>query len=355
MIWDAHGRMIREEDWGPNTPPNKLTVTEFRYDRWGNTIEERHLDANDQPIGTRSERCATETWRFSDRQELVEEGCQDASGAPAPFLANGAAQIIYTYGRPGEESKERYYDARGRPFVTQIGSAGVNYKRDLLGREIETMYVDGRGNQVLTQLGFARVTSTYDQRGDLVEQAYFLANDAPISPVAKVVSEFDVLRRKVTDRYLGPGVSPACWADVASTSRSTTTTSTAMSGRYATSMRKGARRRASPRLSMPGDSSAAAGWRTTIPRGSSQDTESASMICHLRVRRARRPFLRRCRWWMLRGETPPPCKAWARALAPSHALRRPWGEGACRRAQTSREANARTLPAGSRMMISRVP
>jgi hypothetical protein len=214
--WDVQGRRIREEYWGPSEPPRKLAATGFRFDRWGNEIEERHLDANDRPTSPSSNRCATRTWRYSDRQELVGEGCQDSGDAPAPFLENGAATIAYFYDRPGERIKERYYDTRDSAFVTAAGFAGVNYKRDPQGREIETVYVDGRGNQVLTAQGYARitsryarVTSRYDESGDLVEAAYFQANDAPTLPVAKVVSEFDVLRRKVTERYFGPGGRPA--------------------------------------------------------------------------------------------------------------------------------------------------
>lgn len=209
FTWDNHGRPTRNEIWGPEEPPHKIGATERRYDRWGNKIEERHLDANEAPVVTAWERCATRKWRFSDRRELLDEACFGHKGMLSPSLENGAARILYSYGQPGEKIAETYYDDQGRPFTTAHGYVGIQYKHDLLGRETEVRYVDAHGNQVLMDLDYARVGKSYNARGDLIERAYFLPNDNPTVPVAKIESEFDLLRRKVRDRFLGPGGQPA--------------------------------------------------------------------------------------------------------------------------------------------------
>lgn len=207
--WDSHGRQTRYEMWGPEESPQKIGAMEFGYDRWGNTIEIRHLDANEAPLVTAREPCATRKWHFSDRRELLDEACFGRKGTLSPFLRYDAAHIMYSYGRPGEKATETFYNELDLPFRTIRRFAGIKYKHDLLGRETDVSYVDEHGNQVPTDEGYARVTKSYNARGDLVERAYFLANDNPTVPVAKIESEFDPLRRKVTDWFLGPGANPA--------------------------------------------------------------------------------------------------------------------------------------------------
>ncbi len=209
ITWDSHGRQTRYEMWNLETPPHKVGAIEYRYDRWGNLVEERHLDADEQPRVTRNQRCPILQRRFSDRQELLEVSCPGPGGTLLRALGNGAARVVYSYGRPGERIREAYYDERGRPFTTKDHFAGIKYKMDLLGRVSERTYLDARGNQVFTAYGFARAVYSYDARGNQIEAAFFLANDSPTVPVAKEESEFDALGRKVLDRYLGPGGKPA--------------------------------------------------------------------------------------------------------------------------------------------------
>jgi hypothetical protein len=207
--WDQHGHKTRIEDWGPGDPRNKLRTVEYRHDSWGNPVEERHLDPDGQPMVTSDQRCATLAWRYSDRQELLEQTCLGVHGAPVPGMTNGEASVQYTYDQPGERVQLMYYDEQGHPFITAQGYAGMKFKHDSLGREIEVTYLDTYGNQVDTTLGQARRTLTYDARGDLVERAYFQANDSPTVPVAKVQTEYNALRRQIKERYLGPGGKPA--------------------------------------------------------------------------------------------------------------------------------------------------
>lgn len=209
ITWDSHGRQTRYEMWSLEKPPHRVGAIEYRYDRWGNLVEERNLDADEQPRVTRNQRCPIKRWRFSDRQELVEVSCLGPRGTLLSALDNGAARIVLGYGRPGEKLKEAYYDERDRPFTTKDRFASIKYKVDPLGRVVEKTYVDARGNQVLTAGGYARAVYSYDTRGDEIEGAYFLANDTPTVPVAKEESEFDALGREVLDRYLGPGGKPA--------------------------------------------------------------------------------------------------------------------------------------------------
>src|SRR5262249_36070982 len=137
------------------------------------------------------------------------EACLDPERMMSPHLSNGAARVVYDYERPGEKIAETYYDEHVQPFMTKEGYAGIRYKSDALGRVVETTFVDTRANQTPTRLGYARVVASYDPRGDLVERSYFLANDSPMAPVAKAKSEFNLLRRKIKDWFLGPGGRPA--------------------------------------------------------------------------------------------------------------------------------------------------
>jgi hypothetical protein len=206
---DSNGRIARIEYWGSDDPPNKLSTTEVRYDDRGNRTAEWNLDSNGNPVATRGDACAVRRWRYSDRQELLEELCLDARGEVLSALHNGAARIAYAYGRPGQKIAESYYDEAGRPFTVKQGYTAVRYKVDLSGRTVEETYVDAAGNQVLTVFGYARTTRTYDEHGDLLERALFDANDRPTIPVAKIVNEYDSLRRKVKEVYLAPGGKPA--------------------------------------------------------------------------------------------------------------------------------------------------
>jgi hypothetical protein len=205
---DSHGRIARIDDWGSEDPPNKLSATEFRYNSLDDRTEERHLDENDRPVATQSDACAIRRWRFSERQELLEEFCLGARGDLALGLDNGAAHVVYRYGRPGQRISEFYYDAAGAPFTTEERFAAVKYQVDLSGRTIEVTYVDAKGNQVHTTHGHARRIAMYDELGNLRESAFFEADDRPSTPVAKIVSEYDALRRKVREVYLGPGSKP---------------------------------------------------------------------------------------------------------------------------------------------------
>lgn len=206
---DSHGRVTRTDSWGSEDPPNKLDAIVFLYDGQGNLTEQRHLDASDRPVATEGDACAVRRWRFSDRQELLEENCLDARSELSSALDSGAASIAYRYGRPGQRIEEVYFDAHGHPFTTREGFASIHHRVDGSGRTIETAYFDAHGNQVRTTRGYARLVATYDERGDLREQAFFQADDRPSIPVAKIVSEYDALRRTVKEAYFGPGGKPA--------------------------------------------------------------------------------------------------------------------------------------------------
>ncbi|HEX3478971.1 MAG TPA: hypothetical protein VHT91_28305, partial [Kofleriaceae bacterium] len=206
--WDEYGYKIRTEDWDAQDPPNKLRTVEYRHDSWGNLVEQRHLDGKGRPMVTAVQRCATQTWRYNDRDELIEHTCLGIDDMPVPGLYIGAASEKFNYDQP-DRVQRMYYDAQGLPFVTAQGYSGIAIKHDSLGRDIEVTYLDGNRNQVDAKVGYARMTLTYDARGDLIERASFHADDSPIRPVAKVVTEYNALRRPIEDRYLGPGGKPA--------------------------------------------------------------------------------------------------------------------------------------------------
>jgi YD repeat-containing protein len=48
------------------------------------------------------------------------------------------------------------------------------------------------------------VETTYDLRGNAIEKSYYLANDSPTRPVARVESEYNELGWKTVDLYYGP-------------------------------------------------------------------------------------------------------------------------------------------------------
>src|SRR6185503_6738278 len=104
MQRDRNGRTRREDHWGPGEPTKKRSAVEFRYNDWGNKIEERHLDANDQPVlFVVGKGCGTTKWQYSDRQELLEEKCVGPGDTLVPGLRYGAAHIKYIYGHLGEK------------------------------------------------------------------------------------------------------------------------------------------------------------------------------------------------------------------------------------------------------------
>lgn len=212
--WDERGRATRNEYWGKLDPPNRLGANEYRYDNWSNRSEERHLGPNRTLRTTDKELCAVRVWRYSERQELLEEECRGVNGALSPNLAQRIAHIVYAYDQPGNLISETYYDQDNHPFIIANGYAGVRYGYDVLGRKTEERYVDETDRPVNTRLGYARLTIVYD--GRRVEEAYFLKDytsvkpgDTPVKPVARVESVLDKLGRKTLDRYLGPGGQPA--------------------------------------------------------------------------------------------------------------------------------------------------
>lgn len=202
--WNARGQEIRRDTYEVDGAPVKLGATEYRYDAWGNSIEEHHLDPHDQPVATRDEPCATTTRRFSERQDLLEIRCLGVDGQLSRHLSNGAARIEYVYGRPGEQLSESYFDEQYRPFTTADGFAGILYEYDPAGREIAHTYLDVRGAAVVVAAaGYARMIRRYDREGNAVELGLFLTDGRPVRPVTWITSEFDARRRRIRERYFG--------------------------------------------------------------------------------------------------------------------------------------------------------
>ena len=175
-------------------------------DGLGNVTQVSYFDEKYQPVMV-NEGYASVKMKYNRRRQKTSESYFNEDGQGVVAAGLGYATVKYEYDKKGRVCGERYFWMDGRPIVLTNGVAGYRcvYSNDDV--KLEEMWVDRSGTPVMnSDLGYASVVREVDGMGDVLRVSYYDQNGDPIAVrngYAVVEREYNVLRQKTEERYLG--------------------------------------------------------------------------------------------------------------------------------------------------------
>ena len=177
-----------------------------QVDGLGNVIRVSYFDENYQPVMV-NEGYSVVNMKYNSRHQKTSESYLDEEGQGMVVAGLGYAKVKYEYDKKGRVSGERYFWMDGRPIVLPSGVSGYRCVYHNNGTKLEEMWLDRSGRPVMnSDLGYASVVRDVDGMGDVIRVSYYDENDEPVAVkngYAVVEREYNVLRQKTEERYLG--------------------------------------------------------------------------------------------------------------------------------------------------------
>ena len=172
-------------------------------DEDGRTAEFRGKGGYVLPIGAATtityERIEEGPNRGQDRKERY----SDAFGKPRPF-ATGSFATQAEYNPQGLLVHAVFLGPDGMPMRNNAGFAQVRFQYNEVGSPVKTSFFDESGNPVRSEAGVAGWTMTYDAHGNQVEEAYFDEEGKPTrreDGFAKLTLAYDARGKEIRRTY----------------------------------------------------------------------------------------------------------------------------------------------------------
>ena len=184
---NVSGNMMIHRDWGYAQVRNE-------HDGQGNLTEQRHYDANNEPIA-RPGGFFSVSW-FYDNGNCTETRYYDAEKELMMRSDENYAIQKDQYDEYGRSILSTYCNTEGEPVINTVyGCAGFEYKYDQWGNETDIIYRDTEGAMMVrARLGFAWFKMEYDEWGRLEVKKYFDAEQNPTADLkgcAEIRYEYD--------------------------------------------------------------------------------------------------------------------------------------------------------------------
>lgn len=184
---DAYGNELEVRYFDVDDEPTKSDQEVFgikrEYDHCGNPIRILLCDRTGHPMRG-DEGFAELRERFDSRGHLIERRFFDEDEQPTR-MKWGYWMWRDTYDRWGRQIRREYFDRDGNPINHIDGNARVDKKYDLRGNQIEEAYFDleGRlvyveGKEIRNRNPCARWTASYGRTGELIEKRRYGADGA---------------------------------------------------------------------------------------------------------------------------------------------------------------------------------
>ena len=184
---DVSGNMMIHRDWDYAQVRNE-------HDGQGNLTEQRHYDANNEPIA-RPGGFFSVSW-FYDNGNCTETRYYDGEKELMMRSDENYAIQKDQYDEYGRSILSTYCNTEGEPVINTVyGCAGFEYKYDQWGNETDIIYRDTEGDMMVRErLGFAWIKMEYDEWGRLEVKKYFDAEQNPTADLkgcAEIRYEYD--------------------------------------------------------------------------------------------------------------------------------------------------------------------
>lgn len=182
-------------------------------DIYGNILNERYFNENDEPILT--EGLYHEYRQERDRNGLKRSFCYfGLEGEPATSFAETHCVdvVLDIYGRVVER---RYRDVNGNAVNDDNGTARITYAYDIRGNEAARRFFDASGERTRLSWGPSGYFRYYDRYGNEIERIFVDENDQPLAlpdsqgGYASWRKTYDEFGREITIRYFDPAGQPA--------------------------------------------------------------------------------------------------------------------------------------------------
>ncbi|MEN1679936.1 MAG: protein kinase [Planctomycetota bacterium] len=239
MAYDAFGRKTNQRYFDalgkPALHPDGEHGYEAEYDVRGSEITRTYIGVDGNPVGVR-QGFAESRRAYDSRGHLVSIRYFDAEGNATTHTdgfhgldaehdqrgnksretyigvdgdvveTSGFAEIQMAYDVFGRQTKQRYFDALGKPATHTDGHHGSDSVYDARGNEVVRTFVGVGGNRVMVRFGYAEVRKTYNSFGHLVSLRYVAADGTPVARDTGIHgwdAEYDAWGNRVREAYIG--------------------------------------------------------------------------------------------------------------------------------------------------------
>lgn len=144
-------------------------------DEHGRLLGHKALDRADVPVREYPYFCDEYQYSVDAAGLRTSFACLAASGTKIPD-ADGIPEHRYSYDERGCETRDRYYDAKGKPLLLPDGMVGLDRVPNAHCETVESFFVAPR-EQVLAD--FPVTVHQYDDRGDLLSTTYYDSQRIP--------------------------------------------------------------------------------------------------------------------------------------------------------------------------------
>lgn len=200
----------------PISRPDGYYAMLRQYNEKGNNIRNTYLDNEEKPVMTHSGYAIQEK-EYNDNNQVVMMKFLDTDGNLVCTASYGYGRI-YEYDENGNNSKQIYCDASGKPMITKLGYAsvtrnyyvdegpengkvesefyfdeegapkplslgqyGVHIEYNELGQEAKKTYLDATGNPMITNIGYTTVERTFHANNYVATEKYYDLEGKPFS------------------------------------------------------------------------------------------------------------------------------------------------------------------------------
>jgi hypothetical protein len=178
---DAQGKLLTDAVW--------IAIYRYGYDSDGNRTSEAYFGPDGSPVFSAG---GYSSIKYEYRQgNVVRQSVFDHSGKPTIDIANGAAEARVEYDRFGNLLSVASYGTDGQRVVAKLGWAIAKLEYDSRGNRIAADYFDTEGQRVTPPQGAAAARWTYDDRNRITS---FHLLDPDLKPFVAQATGFATAR-----------------------------------------------------------------------------------------------------------------------------------------------------------------
>ena len=139
---DASGKPVPSPD---GVPP----IVRWKYDKWGNQIEESYFDASNHPAFWETGGFWKDAFTLDDHGGLMEERFFDVNDKPVAQKDTGCYGYVYERDQNGNGTMKGCLDAQGSPSdYADTGYQKIAFQYDSAGRTVGNLYYGPDGKPV---------------------------------------------------------------------------------------------------------------------------------------------------------------------------------------------------------------